>query len=319
MHSLALLSLLASTSTWADTVGTGVQEASGGEFLGAGLPLLLAAVLYSVGAWRLYRRSRGGRRVRTAQSLAFAAGWVALALALLSPLDTLSGELFAVHMLQHETLMLIAAPLLVLGRPLPIFLWAFSARVRLALGHATQIRGVSRLWQGLTRPITAWALHALALWAWHAPRVFEAALINRGIHDFQRALLSRHRAVVLVRDPARARSRQPGVAVLYLFTTTIHTSVLGALITFGSHPWYAAYRDTALLWGLTPLEDQQLGGLIMWVPGSLVYVAVALVLLARWINAGNSPTNPATRSFLLPSCTATRPALHHARQPGSWW
>ena len=229
MHSLALLSLLASTSTWAHTVGTGVQEASGGEFLGAGLPLLLAAVLYSVGAWRLYRRSRGGRRVRTAQSLAFAAGWVALALALLSPLDTLSGELFAVHMLQHETLMLIAAPLLVLGRPLPIFLWAFSARVRLALGHATQIRGVSRLWQGLTRPITAWALHALALWAWHAPRVFEAALINRGIHDFQHASFLATALLfwsALLHAPARGSQ---GVAVLYLFTTTIHTSVLGAL------------------------------------------------------------------------------------------
>jgi putative membrane protein len=82
----------------------------------------------------------------------------------------------------------------------------------------------------------------------------------------------------------RRRERQ-GAAILYLFTTTVHTSILGALITFAAHPWYASYLQTSTQWGLTALEDQQLGGLIMWVPGSLVYVGAALVLLARWIAA----------------------------------
>lgn len=77
-------------------------------------------------------------------------------------------------------------------------------------------------------------------------------------------------------------------AALYLFTTMVHCSVLGALLTFASQSWYAAYRHTTSTWGLTPLEDQQLGGLIMWVPASLVYVAVGLLLLARWISASDA-------------------------------
>jgi cytochrome c oxidase assembly factor CtaG len=78
--------------------------------------------------------------------------------------------------------------------------------------------------------------------------------------------------------------QRSGVAVLYLFTTTVHTSVLGALITFASDPWYASYLERSALYGLSALEDQQLGGLIMWVPCSLVYLAAALILLGRWLD-----------------------------------
>jgi putative membrane protein len=190
-------------------------------------------------------------------------------------------------MVQHEVLMLIAAPLLVLGRPLPVFLWAFPATWRLALGHASQTRVLSRVWSELTRPLTAWGLHALALWAWHTPRLFEAALVNRTLHDFQHiSFLVTALLFWSALLHARAREAQ-GAAILYLFTTTVHTGVLGALITFGAHPWYPAYVETAPYWGFSALEDQQLGGLIMWVPGSLVYVGVALALLARWIKASD--------------------------------
>ena len=74
-----------------------------------------------------------------------------------------------------------------------------------------------------------------------------------------------------------------GMAVLYLFTTAIHSGALGALLTFTTTLWYPAYADTTMLWGLTPIEDQQLGGLIMWVPAGLVYIAAGLALFIGWL------------------------------------
>jgi putative membrane protein len=268
------------------------QSSSAGVtgLLEVGLPMLLAAILYASGTARLWRRSVSGRRNRGWAALAFAVGWLTLGLALLSPLDRWGSELFAAHMVQHEVLMLVAAPLLVLGRPLPVFLWAFPAGARAKLGELGGIGWVSRVWRLLTRPLTAWLLHALALWIWHAPPLFDAVLTNRGIHDLQHvtflvtALLFWSALL-----HARARATQ-GAAILYLFTTTVHSSVLGALITFGSQPWYRNYLQTAPQWGLTALEDQQLGGLIMWVPASFVYVGIALVLLARWISASEPVT-----------------------------
>jgi putative membrane protein len=219
---------------------------------------------------------------------AFAAGWIALALCLLSPLDALATESFALHMVQHEALMLIAAPLLVLGRGLPTFLWALPHGARITTGRATRSPTLRWLWRALTAPLSAWILHAAALWVWHAPALFNAALVDPALHDFQHtsffvtALLFWH--AVLRHGAHGAR----GMAVLYLFTTTVHTGVLGALLTFARTPWYGAFdRGLTRYWGLTALEDQQLGGLIMWVPGACVYAGVALVLVARWISAGD--------------------------------
>jgi putative membrane protein len=248
--------------------------------LGVALPLAATAVLYAAGLRRLSRRSASYAGIGHAHIAAFATGWLALAAALLPPLDPLGGELFSVHMIQHEILMLIAAPLLVLGRPLPIFLWAFPPRTRERLARTTRARAIATIWRFLMRPLTAWTLHAAALWIWHAPALFDAALTDRTLHDAQ------HLSFVLTALifwsallNARARESQ-GAAILYLFTTTIHTGVLGALMTFASRPWYL---ETAPHWGYAALEDQQLGGLIMWVPGSMVYIGFGLYLMGRWI------------------------------------
>jgi putative membrane protein len=246
--------------------------------------LLLAAVAYGTGIVRLRPHARA-RRELARRCIAFAAGWLALAAALLSPLDALAATSFAAHMVQHEALMLIAAPLLVLGRGLPTMLWALPYDARISVARGTRASWVRRSWGVLTAPFMAWLLHATALWAWHAPPLFNAALASGGIHDLQHAsffvtaLLFWH---ALLRHGAHAHR---GAALLYLFTTTVHTGVLGALLTFAHAPLYAPFDAGLRAWGtLTPLEDQQLGGLIMWVPGALVYVGVALTLLARWLN-----------------------------------
>jgi putative membrane protein len=277
---IALAAALAAVPAQAHVPGAVEQ---GGEPWLVGTSIAIVLMLYGAGLARLWPhvRERGPLAGRAA---AFGAGCVALAALLLGPLDSAAPRSFALHMVQHEGLMLIAAPLLVLGRGMPLFVWAMPHGLRLSIGRALQSRSLRSGWDVLTAPLTAWLLHAAALWLWHAPSLFNAALRDPALHEWQHvtfllsALLFWH--AVLRRASHGAR----GMALLYLFTTTIHTGVLGALLTLARRPLYASMDQGLAPWlGLTPLEDQQLGGLIMWVPGALVYVGMALWLMARWI------------------------------------
>jgi len=247
--------------------------------------LLAAAVLYAAGVRQLWRHAGAGRGIRRREVAAFAAGWLALALALVSPLDSLATRLFCAHMAQHELLMVVAAPLLVLGRPLATWTWAWPLAQRRALGSAVRWRPWRALWSVLTEPRVAWALHAGALWAWHLPVLFDAALRSEALHIAQHASFLATALffwwVVLGHD---ARGRYgPGRSVLYLFTTMLHTSALGALLTLAPTGWYAGYAASAPALGFDPLEDQQLGGLVMWVPSALAYVIAALAVINRML------------------------------------
>jgi putative membrane protein len=255
---------------------------------------VLAAVLYCAGMARLRGRRERGRREMRLRACAFAAGLLSVVAALLSPLDRWGSELFALHMIQHEILMLVAAPLLVLGRPLPVFLWAFDERARTRIARGTLARPVQSVWRFLVSPWVAWLAHALTLWVWHIPSFFDAVLRDGVLHDLQHATFLVTALLFWAAMIENRRAAQQGAAIVYLFTTTVHTSVLGALITFATRPWYASYLQIPRSWGLTALEDQQLGGLIMWVPGSLIYVGIALALLVQWIRS-TEPADPATR------------------------
>lgn len=274
----AALVLMASTGALAHSIDAPAVDYS--DAVGVMLPVALSAVLYRLGL-RRHRSSRGLRW----RPIAFYTGLTVLTVSLLPPFDTWSATSFAFHMTQHELLMLVAAPLLVLGRPLPYFLWSLPTSWRSAVAGALRVRQVQSAWRSLLNPVVAWVIHAVVLWAWHAPSFFDAALRHRGVHEWQHLSFVFSALVfwaALLEE--RVRERQ-GAAVLYLFTTTVHTGVLGALLTFASHPWYSAYLERVPQWNISPLEDQQIGGLIMWIPASLVYVAAGLVLLARWIGA----------------------------------
>jgi putative membrane protein len=255
------------------------------------LLLLAAAALHGVGYARL-RRNAGRMPDQWRRAACFATGLLALAICLLPPLDAWSQVSFSAHMVQHELLMLVAAPLLVLGRPLPIFLWAFPAPTRQRMAACVRIPATAAAWRWLVHPATGWIAHALALWVWHVPVLFRAALGSQGLHELQHfsfvttALLFWSGLLFARAGPHR------GLAVLYLFTTTVHTGVLGALITFAGQPLFAPGILAAPLPEV--LRDQQLGGLIMWVPGSMVYVAAGLVMFLQWVRtAGGSPTSTA--------------------------
>src|SRR6185312_16401994 len=149
--------------------------------------LAASAILYGAGVARLWRRAGVGRGITRGAVARFVLGWLALVLALVSPLDALGETLFSVHMVQHELLMVVAAPLLVLGRPLEAWAWSLPSPVVQALAGIGRARGLRPLWAAMTEPVGAWCLHALALWAWHAPVLFDAALADERIHIAQHA------------------------------------------------------------------------------------------------------------------------------------
>jgi cytochrome c oxidase assembly factor CtaG len=259
-------------------------------------PLVLSAWLYSRGVQVLWSAAGTGHGIRRSEVAAFAAGWVTLALSLVSPLHQLGGVLFTAHMAQHELLMVVAAPLLVLGRPVIPFLWALPIAWRRTLGSWSANAVVSGTWKLITLPLAAWAVHAVAIWVWHAPSLYQATLGSEAVHTLQHASFFGTGLLFwwTVLQGAGVRLARPA-AVIYLFTTAGHTSLLGALLTFSPLLWYPLYDATTVPWGLTPLEDQQLAGVIMWVPAGLSYLIAALALAATWLR------EPGARPAFQPS------------------
>lgn len=158
---------------------------------GVVIPLAVSGLLFALGA----RKSRG---VHAWQMTCFWTGWTLLALALVSPLHPLGAELFSAHMVQHEVLMLLSPPLLVISRPLVPMLWGLPLTWRRAIGHAAKSPLIARQWHSLTEPISAWSIHAVALWFWHAPKLFQATLVSDWAHTAQHLKLSAIRSSLLV-------------------------------------------------------------------------------------------------------------------------
>jgi putative membrane protein len=246
--------------------------------------LLLSGALYAVGVRRIWSRLGRGGGVRRWEAAAFAAGWLSLWIALVSPLDALSDILFSAHMAQHEILMVVAAPLLVLGRPFLPVLWAVPARAREAYGAWARRPLVRSAWSWLSAPFVVLVLHALAVWIWHAPLLFQAALRDETVHGLQHLCFFWTAALFWWSLVQGGYGRLGyGVAVLFVFATSVHTSVLGALLTFAGQLWYPLYAGRSEPWGVSPIDDQHLAGLYMWVPSGLTFVVLGLALVAAWI------------------------------------
>jgi putative membrane protein len=250
--------------------------------------LTLSAWLYGQGVRSVWRAAAVGHGLRRWEVTAFGVGWLALWVALTSPLHTLGGIVFSVHMIQHEILMLVAAPLLVLGKPFIAGVWGLPLVWRHRLGWLGNQKLVRRSWHMLRSPLLTWLFQAGALWIWHAPGLFQAALESASIHALQHlsflvSALLFWWALIHGRQGVRGH----GAAVLSVFTTSLHSSALGALLTFAVAPWYPTYQGNTALWGVTPVEDQQLAGLIMWVPTSALYLCAGLGLCARWLHASD--------------------------------
>jgi putative membrane protein len=241
----------------------------------------ISALLYALGLRRLWSHAGAARGIGGRQVSAFAAGWLTLVAALVSPLDGLGAQLFSAHMVQHELLMVVAAPLLVLGRPLVAWTWALRPAARRRAGAWTRHPLWARPWRAITAPLGAWLLHALALWAWHVPALFDAALANEAVHALQHASFLVAALLFWWSVLGHTAQRTCGAALASLFATLLHTAALGALLALAASPWYLPYAGRGAAFGLSALEDQQLGGLVMWMPAGFGYLAAALVLMAR--------------------------------------
>lgn len=231
------------------------------------------AAIYAVGC-----RDIGAPKI--SERCYFAMGLFIAAASLLSPLCNLSVALFSARVSQHMILTLIAAPLIALGRPEAVMANILAKQQ----DGRRQRRGFGAVASGLA--------FAVAMWTWHMPGPYDATLRNNLIYwtmhvtTFGSALTMWH---FLIRD----RSHAGAVTAV---ATGIQMGLLGALLTLAPRPLFVVHYATTWPWGLSPLQDQQLGGIIMWVPAGTLFAAYGLVAFAAWLNADQDPMKP----FQLP-------------------
>jgi putative membrane protein len=242
------------------------------------VPLSLSAVVYGLGAGHLAQRS--DLRRRGWEHACYVAGWLALAAALVSPLHWLGEHLFTFHMIEHEIVMAMSAPLLIAARPIGTMLWSLPRRARAIAGRLLRGRAIVTAWDWLSSGGNATVLHGIAIWAWHVPVLFDAAVTNVAMHRLQH--LSFLLTAMLFWWSVLYRSNS-GLAAWHLFVTMMHTSILGALMALAPKVLYQAQTESAAEWGLPPLQDQQLAGLIMWIPAGTIYAGAAMALILIWI------------------------------------
>jgi putative membrane protein len=250
------------------------------------LTLELSFFVYLWGIWKVWRGAGLGRGISVRQCICFISALLTLIVALVSPLDALSGALFSVHMTQHMLLILIAAPLLAFsGFPI-VVLWALPRGRSQTIGrYWKRYIVLRRVWRFVTKPSSSWILFAVTLWIWHAPLLYQAALNNQTIHNLEHIgfLLTALLFWWVLINPSRPAYWRYGVGIPYLFTTALHSSILGVLLTFATQPWYPFYAETVAAWGLSPLQDQQLAGLLMWLPIGAVFTLLSIYSFASWL------------------------------------
>lgn len=276
------------------------------------LTLLLAASTlgYVLGVLRLRRAGKTGV-IGPGRMLAFGAGMLLLVVALLSPLDALAERSFAAHMTQHLLLMLGAPPLLVLAAPMLAWPWCLPPARRQALTRGWAGGAAPRrLLQVLLHPLVVWCMASFALWFWHLPGPYLAALAHEGVHTLEHAsffLTSLALFYLLFAPRGRARTGFAG-ALLLGVGFGIENGLLGAILSFSTHPFYTApgLSGAALQ---AALEDQQLAGLIMWVPASIVHLGLLVLLCAEWLRDAERrhPTQAAP-----PAPARSRPSISPA-------
>ena len=254
------------------------------------IPLLLFAVVYTAGWQRL--RAKGSQLANGWRLLAYWTGIVIIALALLSPIETLSGQLFFMHMIQHLLLVMLAPPLLMLAEPMPALMWGLPGGARRHVGGALSalLREKSiarRALRAATAPGVVWLLFVVFLVGWHDPLAYNATLRSNLVHDVEH--LSFFITAMLywwhvVGAAPRIHKRLSRTAqIVYVIAAIPPNMITGVVIAFAGQVIYRYYLAVPRVWGISALDDQILGGVIMWVPGSMMYMIAVLILTARWL------------------------------------
>jgi cytochrome c oxidase assembly factor CtaG len=273
------------------------------------LPLILLAVLYVRGWRHLRRRTRPARlpyRLANGWRLAaYLGGLLVILLALVSPIDVLGGQLFFMHMIQHLLLVMIAPPLLMLANPLPFILWGLPQPWRRAAGGwlSSALHRESRfrrLLRSATGPGTVWLLYVIFLLGWHDPNLYNAALRNQFVHDVEHLTFFLPAMLywwhVVGAGPRIHRQFSMPGRIAYNIAAIPPTMFTGIAIAFAEQPIYSYYLSVPRPWSLDVLSDQRISGVIMWIPGSMMYMIAVLLLAARWLRGEeNKPPLPVAK------------------------
>jgi putative membrane protein len=246
----------------------------------AGFSVHWSTVIGILGLAALYVwRSRAERqRPTVTQSLAFAGGLLTMFFALNGPLHDLADyDLFSAHMVQHLVLIFVVSPLLVIGTPG----WMLRPALRWP--------GVGPTARWLTQPKHCFIIFNVIMAGWHIPGPYNLAMAVHPVHIVEHLMFMAAAVLMwwpfLSPLPELPRLAYPG-QMLYCFLMSIPMSIVAIYIAMADHVLYPAYEIAPRVWGLTPLEDQQLGGLIMWIPGSVVFLVVMSIVFFKWAQRG---------------------------------
>lgn len=250
--------------------------------------LALAVGAYFTGLVRLQRRS-GGEAISRSRIFFASAGFTMLFLALVGPFDVYSGDLFFVHMIQHMLLTMAAAPLLLASSPMPAYMWSLPETVRMGVGSTLSGRGlVRRLIALVTRPMFTLPLYVLTLWLWHMPAAYSLALENDYVHFLEHASMFGVGVLfwwpIIGPSPVRSSLSYPQ-RMIYVMLVVTPMAVLAAFLTLAHDVSYHPYLLTPEHWGISKAEDQGIAGMIMWIPGNVIFLAAVTVIFFKWFDS----------------------------------
>ncbi len=270
------------------------------------IPLVVLGTLFLVGWRRLRARGRNvGRRAlgATWRPVSYIAGLLVIALALLSPFDTLVQQLFFTHMIQHLLLIMVAPPLLLLPNPMPFLLWGLPDRLRLGAGgiinslvHKQSPVGRALRW--LTTPVVIWFIFVVTVIGWHDPSLYNAALRSDWVHDLEHLTMFGAGMLfwwkVTGAGPRLHKNMSRVAKIAFILAVIPPNMALGIVLAFSQQPIYAFYSDMPRLWGISALDDQRISGVIMWIPGNMMYFLAALAIIFMILSGeGRKPAREA--------------------------
>jgi putative membrane protein len=214
-------------------------------------------------------------------------GYAALVVALVSPLHTVGEQYFSVHMVQHLLLTLVAPPLLLLANSMPVLLWALPPDDRVTIGRLVGQPGPIRsTLRALTHPLLAWWLFVLTQWLWHQPGAYQLALENRWVHYAEHIAFFGTAVLfwwpVIGAPPLRSALGYPA-RLGYTFLAWMANTFLGAGITLARGPLYSFYVTSAQSRGTDAAIDQELAGLMMWIPGDVLFAIILILLFVAYM------------------------------------
>jgi cytochrome c oxidase assembly factor CtaG len=254
------------------------------------IALLAAGALYARGWWVLSQRMP--QRFGARHLAAFLGGLGAIALAVASPLDHLAGRWLSAHMVQHQILTMLAPPLLWLGAPIAPMLLGLPRRIRRPVAATLASRLVQPIADVVAHPALGWISFALAFWTWHVPSFYELALRSHAWHHVEHACFFGTAMLfwrpVILSWPGRVRWPR-WTMIPYLLLADVQNTVLAAILTFSDRLIYPAY---AIVAGghVGALDDQATAGVIMWLPGSLVFLVAAMYLAMEALQGPRATT-----------------------------